>query len=123
MIVESPPRLPPLPDAVRSTLEEFSRAFGLDVHVWGDGDGSGLVHLWPEGYEGVRERIAGQERAALLRVLLWPAGLAAAGAALCCWGLALGGYWPVAFALSGPRVLPVAGATLAVGLMAAPAQA
>jgi hypothetical protein len=52
---------------------------------------------------------------------VWPAGLAAAGAALCCWGLALGGYWPVAFALYGPRVLPVAGATLALGVLLAAA--
>ena len=54
-----------------------------------------------------------------LRALAWPAGLAAAGAALCCWGLALSGYWPVAVALSGPRVLPAANATLALGLLLA----
>jgi hypothetical protein len=48
--------------------------------------------------------------------LCWSTGLAAAGAALVCWGLALGGYWPVAFALYGPRVLPAAGATLALGV-------
>jgi hypothetical protein len=55
------------------------------------------------------------ERAGL-RGAMWPAGLAAAGAGLLCWGLALGGYWPVAFALYGPRALPVAGATLALGV-------
>ena len=54
-----------------------------------------------------------------LRALAWPAGLAATGAALCCWGLALAGYWPVAVALSGPRVLPVANATLALGVLLA----
>jgi len=47
------------------------------------------------------------------------AGLAATGAALCCWGLALAGYWPVAVALSGARVLPAANTTLAQGLLLA----
>jgi hypothetical protein len=56
---------------------------------------------------------------ALLRALAWPVGLAAAGAALVCWGLALGGYWPVAVALYGPRVLPAANAALAQGLLLA----
>jgi hypothetical protein len=55
----------------------------------------------------------------LVRVLMWPVGLGAAGAALCCWGLALGGYWPVAFALGGPRALPAAGAVLALGVVLA----
>jgi len=55
----------------------------------------------------------------LVRVLVWPVGLAAGGAALLCWGLALGGYWPVAFALGGPRALPAAGAVLALGVVLA----
>ena len=54
-----------------------------------------------------------------LRALAWPAGLAATGAALCCWGLALAGYWPVAVALYGPRILPAANATLALGVLLA----
>src|SRR5262245_44319063 len=58
---------------------------------------------------------------ATLRALAWPAGLAATGAALCCWGLALAGYWPIAVALYGPRVLPAANATLAQGLLLAAA--
>jgi hypothetical protein len=58
---------------------------------------------------------------AILRALAWPAGLAATGAALCCWGLALAGSWPVAVALYGPRVLPAANATLAQGLLLAAA--
>jgi hypothetical protein len=53
--------------------------------------------------------------------LVWPAGLTAVGAALCCWGLALGGYWPVAVALYGTRILPTANATLAQGLLLAAA--
>jgi hypothetical protein len=53
--------------------------------------------------------------------LAWPAGLAAAGAALVCWGLALGGYWPAALALYGQRALPAAGATLALGVALAAA--
>jgi hypothetical protein len=40
-----------------------------------------------------------------LRRVAWPAGLAAVGAALCCWGLTLGGYWPVAVALYRTRAL------------------
>jgi hypothetical protein len=48
-------------------------------------------------------------------------GLAAIGAALCCWGLALGGYWPVAVALGGQRALPAAGAVLAQGVLLAAA--
>ena len=56
-----------------------------------------------------------------LRALAWPAGLAATGAALCCWGLALAGYWPVAVALAGPRALPAANATLAQGVLLAAA--
>jgi hypothetical protein len=46
--------------------------------------------------------------------------LAASGAALVCWGLALGGCWPVACALYGQRALPAAGALLTqrVGLAA-----
>ena len=54
-----------------------------------------------------------------LRALAWPAGLAATGAMLCCWGLALAGYWPVAVALYGARVLPAANATLAQGVLLA----
>jgi hypothetical protein len=50
-----------------------------------------------------------------------PAGLAGAGFALVCWGLALGGYWPVALALHGQRALPAAGATLALGMLLAAA--
>ena len=56
-----------------------------------------------------------------LRALAWPAALAATGAALCCWGLALAGYWPVAVALYGTRALPAANATLAQGLLLAAA--
>ena len=56
---------------------------------------------------------------ATIRALAWPVGLAAAGAALCCWGFALGGYWPVAFALGGPRALPAAIAVLALGILLA----
>jgi hypothetical protein len=56
---------------------------------------------------------------ATLRALAWPAGLAATGAALCCWGLALGGYWPVAVALYGTRALPAANASLAQGVLLA----
>jgi hypothetical protein len=50
-----------------------------------------------------------------------PAGLAGAGFALVCWGLALGGYWPVALALYGQRALPTAGVTLALGMLLAAA--
>ena len=56
-----------------------------------------------------------------LRARAWPAGLAAAGAALVCWGLALAGYWPVAVALSGTRALPAANAALAQGVLLAAA--
>jgi fucose permease len=56
---------------------------------------------------------------AMLRASAWPAGLAAAGAALVCWGLALGGYWPLAFALGGQRALPVAREVLALGVLLA----
>jgi hypothetical protein len=58
---------------------------------------------------------------AVLRASAWPAALAGAGAALVCWGLALGGYWPVAFALYGQPALPAAGATLALGVALAAA--
>jgi hypothetical protein len=51
-------------------------------------------------------------------MLVWPAALAAAGAVLVCWGLALGGYWPFAVALHGPRALATAGATVVVVLRA-----
>jgi hypothetical protein len=54
-----------------------------------------------------------------VRALAWPVGLAGAGFALVCWGLALGGYWPVALALYGQRALPAAGATLALGMLLA----
>jgi hypothetical protein len=56
-----------------------------------------------------------------VRSSAWPVGLAAAGAALVCWGLALGGYWPVAFALGGQRALPTAGAVLTLGVLLAAA--
>jgi hypothetical protein len=57
----------------------------------------------------------------LVRVLAWPAALAAGGAALVCWGLALGGYWPIAYALAGQRALPAAGAVLLQGVALAAA--
>jgi fucose permease len=58
---------------------------------------------------------------AIVRAAARPVGLAAAGAALVCWGVALGGYWPVAFALGGQRALPTAGAVLALGVLLAAA--
>jgi hypothetical protein len=58
---------------------------------------------------------------AVVRAVAWPVCLAAAGAALVCWGLALGGYWPVAFALAGQRALPTAGVVLALGVLLAAA--
>jgi hypothetical protein len=57
----------------------------------------------------------------LVRVLAWPVGLAAGGAALVCWGLALGGYWPIMYALAGQRALPAAGAVLLQGVALAAA--
>jgi hypothetical protein len=56
-----------------------------------------------------------------LRTVEWPAGLAAVGAAWCCWGLALGGYWhwPVAVAHYGTRAFWAANATPAQGLLLA----
>jgi hypothetical protein len=59
----------------------------------------------------------------IVRALAGPTGLAGAGCALGCWGLALGGHWPVAFALYGMRALPAAGATLALGALPAAAVA
>jgi hypothetical protein len=59
----------------------------------------------------------------IVRALVGPAGLVGAGCALGCRGLALGGYWPVAFALYGARALPAAGATLALGVLPAAAVA
>src|SRR5262245_20192098 len=63
---------------------------------------------------------AGVNRA-IVRASAWSVGLAAAGAALVCWGLALGGYWPVASALGGQRVLPAANAVLVEGVLLAAA--
>lgn len=56
-----------------------------------------------------------------LRAAVWPVLLAALGAALGCWGLALCVYWPVSFAVWGARALPVANAVLALGLVLAAA--
>ena len=52
-----------------------------------------------------------------MRALAWPVGLAAVGAALVCWGLALAAYWPVAYALYGQRALATSSATLALGIL------
>ncbi len=50
-----------------------------------------------------------------------PVALGALGAALCCWGLALCGYWTVAFALYGKTALPAASPVMALGLLLAAA--
>ena len=56
-----------------------------------------------------------------VRAAVWPVLLAALGAALGCWGLALCVYWPVSFAVWGARALPAANAVLALGLVLAAA--
>jgi hypothetical protein len=56
-----------------------------------------------------------------LRAAVWPVLLAALGAALGCWGLALCVYWPVSFAVWGARALPAANAMLTLGIVLAAA--